>query len=510
MSNLKDQTKIGIVLNYINLIVGNIIPIAYTPIMLNLLGKSEYGLYKLASNVTSYLNLIALGIGSAVVRYLIQARIKNGKKGEEEIFGLFVIIFQIISIISLIVGIILVFNLNRWYGNSLNLNELHRMKILVFLLVLNMYFNFKMTPYIAVVNAHEKFIFLQSINIFTTCGGPILNLILLYCGYASVGMACVTLFLGIISRLVYLIYVRKNLNIHPRYAKDSSKMLKNILTFSFWIFVGNVVGQLYNSTDTVMIGAIPSLGVDGVAVYNVGLTFNSIMLSFTIGISNILSPKVNKLVLSGCTGERLTDLAIKVGRLQCYIMLLIITGFIAFGKPFLYFYAGKDYFEAYGVAIVMMIPNMIPLAQSVCSSVIVAQNKHKFRSIMYLGIALLNVFGTWILLKPLGIFGAAFMTGFALFLGQGVVMNWYYNKKSGINIFRFWKEVGSIFIYPFILCIGMLIVSNYINLYNSLILVLFIFIYTIIYCILIWKFSMNKYEKNLIIVPIKKLIRKKW
>ncbi len=231
-------------------------------------------------------------------------------------------------------------------------------------------------------------------------------------------------------------------------------MLRSILNFSFWIFVGNVVGQLYNSTDTVMIGAIPCLGTDGVAVYNVGLTFNSIMLSFTIGISNILSPKVNKMVLSGCTGEKLTDLAVRVGRLQCYIMLLIITGFIAFGKPFLYFYAGQDYFEAYGVAIVMMLPNMIPLSQSVCSSVIVAQNKHKFRSIMYLGIAILNVFGTWLLLKPFGIFGAAFMTGFALFLGQGIVMNWYYHRKSGINIFKFWKEVGIVFIYPFILCIG--------------------------------------------------------
>ncbi len=95
MKDSQNQTKIGIVLNYINLIVGNIIPIAYTPIMLNLLGKSEYGLYKLASNVTSYLNLVALGIGSAVVRYLIQARLKDGKKGEEEIFGLFIIIFQI-------------------------------------------------------------------------------------------------------------------------------------------------------------------------------------------------------------------------------------------------------------------------------------------------------------------------------------------------------------------------------------------------------------------------------
>lgn len=60
MKREQDQLKIGVILNYINMGVGNIIPIFYTPIMLNLLGQSEYGLYKLSSSVTSYLSLISM------------------------------------------------------------------------------------------------------------------------------------------------------------------------------------------------------------------------------------------------------------------------------------------------------------------------------------------------------------------------------------------------------------------------------------------------------------------
>lgn len=71
MAQEKSQLKIGIVLNYVNMILGNLIPIFYTPIMLTLLGQSEYGLYKLASSVTSYLSLISMGLGSAITRYLI-------------------------------------------------------------------------------------------------------------------------------------------------------------------------------------------------------------------------------------------------------------------------------------------------------------------------------------------------------------------------------------------------------------------------------------------------------
>ena len=42
MESENSQLKIGIVLNYINIGLGNLIPIFYTPIMLKLLGQSEY------------------------------------------------------------------------------------------------------------------------------------------------------------------------------------------------------------------------------------------------------------------------------------------------------------------------------------------------------------------------------------------------------------------------------------------------------------------------------------
>ena len=41
----RNQLKTGAALSYINLIIGNLIPLVYTPIMLRLLGQAEYGLY---------------------------------------------------------------------------------------------------------------------------------------------------------------------------------------------------------------------------------------------------------------------------------------------------------------------------------------------------------------------------------------------------------------------------------------------------------------------------------
>lgn len=503
-----NQLKAGVILNYVNLFCGNLIPIFYTPVMLKLLGQQEYGLYKLSSSVTSYLSLLSLGIGSAVTRYLIKARTEKGQDEEERILGLFTIIFRIISAITIIIGVILALNLDSFYSKSLTFDELSRMKILVLLMVGNTVITFLSTPSTALVSSHERFVFLQIINIISTCGLPLFNIIVLSMGYASIGMAVSSLVIGIIVRLSYLIYIRCSMKIKPKFRKLPLSMLKEILIFSFWIFVSNVVGQLYNATDTVLIGAIPALATTGVAVYNIGATFNSIVFGATTGISTLLTPRANKMVFAGVSNEHITDICVKVGRLQCYIISLMVSGFIAYGQPFIQFYVGDGYEKAYWVAILMMVPNTIPLVQSMCLSVVVAQNKHQFRAVMYLCIAIFNVIGTWLCLNKMGIVGAALMTAVGLMLGQGFAMNWYYNKKTGINVIRFWKEVGKIYILPVILCIINLIISNYVNFYKLTNMIIGIIVYTIAFCILNWLLIMNKYEKDLIRIPLNKILKK--
>ena len=44
---MKNQLKIGVILSYVTMAIQNIIAIVYTPVMLRLLGQSEYGLYQL-------------------------------------------------------------------------------------------------------------------------------------------------------------------------------------------------------------------------------------------------------------------------------------------------------------------------------------------------------------------------------------------------------------------------------------------------------------------------------
>ena len=504
----KSQLRVGAVMSYINMALGSLIPMFYTPVMLNLLGQSEYGLFKLASTVTSYLGLISFGIGSAVVRYLVKYRAEGDKDGEERMFGLFNIIFLVISAITLVVGVVIAFNVGLIYGQSLSNEQLFEMTILVLILTINTAICFSATPYTAVVTCHERFIFLQIINIITTVLTPIANLFVLFLGFKSIGMVASSFALTIVIRIVYIIYVKSSIGIKPRYKNMPTYLVKELLIFSFWIFVSNVVNQLYNATDTVIIGAVPALATVGVAIYNVGATFTNMMQSFTTGINSVLTPKINTMVFTGSSNAELTDMVIRFGRLQAYIVALVCSGFIAFGQQFIKLWAGSDYSEAYWVCLATMIPICIPLVQSVALNIIVAQNRHRFRSLVYLGIAIVNVIGTILCVNQFGIIGAAVVSGVAYIIGPGLILNWYYWKKIGLEIPRFWRDIAKLFIIPTIMAAVTIFILNFVTLDKWITLLIGIIIYTLVFAIVNWFIVMNDYEKDIFRGPVLKIVRK--
>ena len=497
-SSSKGQLRIGVILNYVNIGLGNLIPIFYTPIMLSLLGQSEYGLYKLSANITGYLGLATLGIGSAITRYIIKSGTEEGKEAEERIFGMFLTIFRIIALVVLIGGAILSFRVESWYDASLDAAQLGRMRILMAIMTVNMSLNLILSPYISVVTAHERYVFAQIMHIVATTVVPLANLVVLFMGYASIGMAVSSLIIQLCLRIGYFLYVRTNLRLKPRFEKIGFEKIKEVLLFSFWVFVAEVVGKLYTATDTTMIGAIPELSTKGVAVYNVGTVFSGMVLTIAVGLSGVLAPRTNKMVFNGATNSELTDFAIRIGRMQALIVGIIISGFIVFGRPFIHFYVGDSYRDSYWVALLIMIPNMVPIVQNVFLNIIVAKNKHRFRSLVYLGIAIGNVIGTWFLLRTaLGVIGAALMTGIARIIGQGFVMNWYYSKKIGMEIGRFWKNVFPAYACCIVMMLAGLMVGSYIDFYKIPTLVIGIVLFSLVYFVLNWFFVMNRSEKDI-------------
>ena len=117
----KNQLKAGIVLSYITTAIEILTYLVYTPLLTELLGQSEYGLYTLVNGFISNLSLMSFGLGSAYVRYYARYEASDGEDGVAKINGMFMIIFLVIGALSLVVGGILVAKvMNLFSKNKIN------------------------------------------------------------------------------------------------------------------------------------------------------------------------------------------------------------------------------------------------------------------------------------------------------------------------------------------------------------------------------------------------------
>ncbi len=502
-----NQLRAGVWLSYINMAIGSIIPMIYTPIMLRLLGQAEYGTYSLANSVMGYISLLNFGLGSTMARYITKYRAEDDRDGEKRIIGLFMVIFMVIALIIFIVGIVVGLNVDVFYGKTLTADEISTMKLLVILLTFNTAFFLPSSVFISVTIAHEKYIFNRVMNICTTTALPCVNLVILFMGFKSVGLVVGSTLVNAVVNLLYIIYSYKKLDIMPSFKNMPFNILKEIMVFSFFIFLGQIVDTLYWTTDKVIIGA--AMGTVAVAVYNVGATFNTYVTQISTTISGVLVPKITTMVTKNATKEQLSELFIRVGRLQFIVVSFIVAAFITFGQQFIMLWVGDGYSEAYPVALMVMLPLTVPLIQNTGISILIAQNKHSFRSIVYAIIAVLNVVLTILLVDNYGMQGAAFATCFSYILGQIIIMNCYYHKKIGIKIPLFWLNILKMSPVMFIMiAVGLFVTNKFFVIDSWLEFLIGAIVFTGIYALGAYFVMMNDYEKDVFRGPVKKIVGK--
>ena len=137
-----NQRKAGAILSYIGFFINNIIGILYTPVMLRLMGQSEYGLYGTAGSLTSYLSLLSFGIGGAYLRYNARCRAEHDLEGEHRLNGSFLLIFSVLSALVLICGAGMIVFAEVLVEETFTTRELQRMQIIMALGITNMVITF--------------------------------------------------------------------------------------------------------------------------------------------------------------------------------------------------------------------------------------------------------------------------------------------------------------------------------------------------------------------------------
>lgn len=495
-----NQLKAGAILNYVVLFLNNILGLLYMPYLLRMLGQNEYGLYSLVASVIAYLTVLDLGFGNAIIRYTAKFKAECKLNEQYEMFGMFVVLYVVIGFVSFLLGLVLYFNVGTLFGDTMSQLELERARIMMLMMVINVAVTFPFSVFGAIITAYENFVFQKVVNIIRIVLNTIVMIALLEMGYKAVAMVVLQTVFNIGTLLLNYFYCIHKLKIKILFAKFDWSFLKEVSVYSFWILLNVIMDRIYWSTGQLVLGAV--VGTAAVAVFAVAIQLEHMYMSFSSAISNVFLPRITTMVATQKTNKEISDLFVRTGRIQYIVLAYILCGFVVFGKSFIIIWAGPDYEEAYVISLLFFIPLTIPLIQNLGISILQARNQMKFRSLLYVGIALLSLFFQITLSRKYGGIGCAMAISGALIIGQIFIMNIYYHKVQRLDMILFWKEILKMSVMPVVLSVLSYITLSYFKIDTVWSLMIGVTAFTLIYIPLFWLTSMNNYEKKLILTTI--------
>lgn len=499
-----NELKTGAVLNYFVIILHTFVGLLYTPYMLRMMGQSEFGLYSLVASVISYLTILDLGMGNAIVRYTAKFRAEGKTEEQYEMFGMFFVLYLIIGIIAIGVGMGLYLNVDAMFGDTMTVEELGKARIMMLILVFNLALTFPMSIFGSIMTAYEIFIFPRVLSILRIVLNTVVMILLLKMGYRAIAMVIVQTAFNVLTLLINFFYCKYKLKINMFFRKFKWDFLKEVSIYSFWILLNVIMDKIYWSTGQFVLGAVS--GTIAVSVFAVAIQLESMYMQFSSAISSVFLPKVTAMVTKNSSEQVLSALFIRTGRIQYIVMSFILSGFIVFGKSFIRLWAGAEYSDSFIITLLFFVALLVPLIQNLGITILQAKNQMRFRSLLYIGIAAVALVFEIVLSKMFGGIGCAAAIAGALILGQGVIMNIYYCRVQHIDIAHFWFEIIKMSIAPACVVTVSLFLLKFLDTSSWISLVIGMALFSVVYLMVLYLLSMNKDERRLFTEPVKRLI----
>lgn len=494
---MTSQRKAGALLGYTNILVKNLVYLVYTPMLLHFVGQTDYGVYQSSNSFVFSLTLLTFGFSEAYVRFYMRFRTRNDENGIKKLNGTYLLLYSIICLISLVLGLIFSANTSLIFSRGFTSNEVSLARVLLAIMAMNISITLFSTIFDAFIIAHERFVFQQSRQMFTTLAAPLLSFLLLEQGMGAVGVAFAQLAVTVVLLILNMRFaiIRLGMRFHLR-GFDIS-LLKTIATFSAWIFANQICELANQNLPNILLGALS--GAQAVAIFAVAVQVRSIFYSLSTTMSSVFTPLINRIVAETDDNNQLTKLMTRVGRYQAILYLWVWGGFLLLGKFFIDKWAGHDFSDAYWMILIMTAPLFIPLTQNTGIEIQRAKNRHKARSIAYLCMAVINVALTVVLAPYIGCWAPVIGYAAYVVLGCGFFMNWYYQTHIGLDMIYFWKQILKVLVMAIaVIFTCWLLASLVIPINGWITFVLLGALYSVTYAAVIIHFGLNPDEKKII------------
>lgn len=497
---MKDQKTGGAVLAYLNIVLSMLSNIVLIPIMIGHLSDVEYSIYKVMQSFAGPLTMFNLGISTIASRCVAKYRAsENGDRREKEnTLAISMIVGIAMALVIGICGLLLQKAIPGVFGRTYSADEIWEAQRIFLVLVANTAVHVLTDVFSGCIQGNERFLFTNGIRTMQHILRFGLIVLLLYLGFGALAVALIDLGISVFMLIASAGYCFLRLRERFRLTRIDKRELVEIASFSAAILLQAIINQINNSMDNVILGATVS-DKAVITMYSSALSIYVIYNSILSVFSGLLLPEATRMVMNRSTGEEMTDLVIKIGRIQATIAVGVVCAFAIAGKDFVRLWIGEAYVRAYDVVLMLMIPVTIPLVQNTCITILDAQLKRFFRSAILALMAGLNFVVSVILVQFMGFWGTALGTALSLIVGHGILMNIYYQRVVKLNVPRMFKGIFSGILSSGLLAMVLCIpIAVFLDSGLAAFLIKCI-VFVGIYAVLLWRFGLKHHEKMVIV-----------
>lgn len=282
-------------------------------------------------SVLAYLALFDLGIGAAVVRYVVRFRETQERDELNRVFSTSLAIFAGLGLVALAITLTLAFGWSRPLGVPEDVSGAARW--LLVLLGLNLAVGLPLGVYDSVLYALGRFPLRTAVqlSVLSVRTAAFLWIIQRGGGLVEIGLAITVL--GVLQHVVLLSIVHwllPNLRFSVRFLTRST--FRTICGYSMWAFVAMIAGRISFSTDAIVISAF--LTPEYITYFAIAARLVDYGKTAVQSATGVLTPAISTLEVKGDFAA-IRGVLITGSRCVVWFILPFQLGFMFFGYTFL-------------------------------------------------------------------------------------------------------------------------------------------------------------------------------
>jgi O-antigen/teichoic acid export membrane protein len=415
-----------------------------TPFIIGHLGVERYGVWAIASVITSYLEFLDLGVSSGFARYVADYDAQDDKQRVNEILATGLAFYTILAIAFCIVGFLVSDLVTDFFSMKADMRDealfVARIAFVIFGLE-----KIK-AVFTGLINGLQRMDLVNGISITVSIPRILAIIVLLRLGYGLRQLIVIELAQLILAGILTIVIARRcysSLAIGPTNIRAWA--VRKLIFYGMNLQASSLSALMNFQLDKVLIGRV--MGVSWLTYYYLGSRMSYILRSFPELLITAMMPAVSELHSRG-ERETIYNLFLNASKVVTMIVLPVMVFFIVTADSLAYVWLGPGFERGATIARILLWGYSANIMFGVISPVVQGMERPQIQMRAALLSAALNLALSLLLFWRVGFYGAALGTTIAMTIAglYYVVAFHSYVRQSLINYVR-------VFFMPCVSCI---------------------------------------------------------